>query len=921
MSDDATGTNGNNTSPPPPTKARLLIPDSLLSVESTEEAIVTYFTAGLKPIPIHAPTPDGGCSCGKVHDKTATGSSSSGKHPIQSNWQKKELSLDDLRDQIARLKFTPNVGMVLGKQRDGEYIIAVDVDDAPRFAELEAELGTLPETPRCDSGRGHRLFFTLPPEIDVDRIKNVTGLGSEPGKPRPGVDVKAEGGQVVVAPSLHANGKRYVWTRTGEIVSLPLQWAMELLKKPETPKWVQKYTPAQMNKPGHARARGERYLEVAVLGEARALAGCGSGMRNNTLFKSACRMFKLCAGLYLASKWHWIFEELLRAARAAGLPEHESRATLNSADRTVRESGDVISPMVLADPAPSKPPPSGEPSEPQPFESVPAPADDPWQLAPESQGKPIVQVNTKLKDNANDAIVALRADKNIYQRDGKLVFVTCVSREESEESPLVPTDNGVRHQLVEGSPQIREVTRPLLKGSLSDVAVFKKWIDSKQIWKTILPTDDIVSNVHDRTEWNGIRHIVGITESPMLRPDGSIVQETGYDAKTSWLYIPTDTFPVVHDKDATQQNACHYFKVLSEVFSDFPYASPAHRSVPIAAIMSLLARPAILGSIPAFLFDASTRGSGKTLHTDVIATIATGRYAPRMNYTSDELELEKILAGYALKGVPFFCLDNVPAMRPFGGGPLDRVLTARDTVDLRVLGSNNVPTLIWRAIVMATGNNMTLFGETARRVLMARLEPTEENPERRTKFRHDDLLAYVRAQRPRLVSAAMLIMRAYFRAGCPNMGCARWGSFEEWSRLIPNAIVFAGGEDPMKARPENDEEVDQESRAISVILTRVYAIIQGDPFRLTSLIDLLYKQPEGHEDPAGYGDIRDAIEVLAPRRGRMLPDATQLGRKLGAIARDRVIGGLRLVSRTGHGGAQRWQILAVVDGEGGSMQA
>lgn len=334
---------------------KIRIPESLLTVESTEDAVTICSTCGLRPILLHAPTPEGGCTCGKVHDKTLIGSSSTGKHPIQSNWQKRELSLDELKDQLARTRFTPNVGMVLGKQPGGEYIVAIDIDDADRFAELEAELGPLPETPRCDSGRGYRLFYTLPPEIDVGRLKNVTGLGSETGNPKPGVDIKAEGGQVVIAPSLHANGKRYIWTKVGDFAHLPLQWAMRLLKAPETPKWVAKYTPAQMNKPGHARHRAESYLEAAVNGEARALAGCGQGMRNDTLFRSACRMFKICAGVHLASKWHWVHDELMRAAQVAGLPENEVRKTLASADRTVRESGDVISPVVLADPAPSRP--------------------------------------------------------------------------------------------------------------------------------------------------------------------------------------------------------------------------------------------------------------------------------------------------------------------------------------------------------------------------------------------------------------------------------------------------------------------------------------------------------------------------------------------------------------------------------------
>lgn len=905
---------------------KIRIPESLLDVDSTEHAVVIYYLTGLRPILLHAPTPEGGCTCGKVHD----GGGSTGKHPIQSNWQKHNSSLDELRDQIARCRFTPNVGVVLGKQPGtGEYIVAVDIDDASRFAELEAELGELPETPRCDSGRGFRLFYTLPKEIDVDLLKNVTGLGSEPGKPKPGVDVKCEGGQVVVAPSLHANGKRYVWTHVGDIVELPMQWAMQLLKKPETPKSIQKYTPIEMNKPGRPRNSGERYLNVAVSGEARSLAACGPGLRNNTLYASACRMFEYCGGMHLSHKWQWVHDELLSAAKASGLPDHESRATLASAERRVRESGKVRSPMVLADPAPSRPAPSSGPPEagqegagPQTEPGASGePAGDTW-VSSGSQGKPVIKVTHEVMVNATEAVFALRRDKDLYQRETKLVFVTRVSREQSDESVPVLGDDGETHrQLVEGSPQICEMETPTLRERLSEVAKFERWSSKSQCYTPIVPTDEIVGAVKKRGNWPGVRSLIGVVETPTLRPDGRIIQTEGYDPATRYLYMPGEKFPEVTDEKATQENARWAFKFLSECFEDFPYVNAAHRSVPVAAILTLVARPAILGSVPAVLFDASTRGSGKTLQTDAVATITTGRGAPRMNYTSDDVELEKILAGYALRGSSFICLDNIPAMRPFGGGPMDRVITARDDVELRILGATKIVTLPWRALIMATGNNINFFGDTSRRVLMARLEPTEEKPEQRTKFKHQDLLKWIRIQRPRLVSAALLILRAYFRCGRPDMGCARWGSFEEWSRLIPHAIVFAGGADPMLARPESDEDVDTELRSIRTIVTGLRQIQGDEEFRISTVVELLFKNSRdiftGGYKADGQEDLRDAIETLVGKRGMKhegrfaAPDPVEFGRRLAAF-KGRIICGLKLVTKTGGGGVMRWKVVPVL---------
>ncbi len=48
-----------------------------------------------------------------------------------------------------------------------------------------------------------------------------------------------------------------------------------------------------------------------------------------------------------------------------------------------------------------------------------------------------------------------------------------------------------------------------------------------------------------------------------------------------------------------------------------------------------------------------------------------------------------------------------------------------------------------------------------------------------------------RTERPRLVRAALTLLRAWVVAGRPDMGLPLWGSFEEWSRVVPAALVFA----------------------------------------------------------------------------------------------------------------------------------
>ena len=110
--------------------------------------------------------------------------------------------------------------------------------------------------------------------------------------------------------------------------------------------------------------------------------------------------------------------------------------------------------------------------------------------------------------------------------------------------------------------------------------------------------------------WSKIRPITGITESPLFRPDGTIMQEAGYDELTGYLYRPNADYPPV-PLEPTQEDARLALKSLQHVFCDFPYVSPPASAVPIAALLTILARAAIDGNVPVFAFEASNPGLGK----------------------------------------------------------------------------------------------------------------------------------------------------------------------------------------------------------------------------------------------------------------------------------------------------------------------
>src|SRR5207247_1626873 len=109
-----------------------------------------------------------------------------------------------------------------------------------------------------------------------------------------------------------------------------------------------------------------------------------------------------------------------------------------------------------------------------------------------------------------------------------------------------------------------------------------------------------------------------------LRPDGTVLQEPGYDSRTGLFYEPVGPRIFV-PTSPTLEDALEARDVLLEVVADFPFAKPAHRAAWLALLLTPLARHVFSGPTPSFLIDANVRASGKSLLADVVSWIVSGR--------------------------------------------------------------------------------------------------------------------------------------------------------------------------------------------------------------------------------------------------------------------------------------------------------
>lgn len=494
----------------------------------------------------------------------------------------------------------------------------------------------------------------------------------------------------------------------------------------------------------------------------------------------------------------------------------------------------------------------------------------------EAGGAAKIYVNYELARMVEESELRLGHAPDVYAREGELVSV----------------------YRQDGAPLIAPIGQATLKSALSEVA---RYVGTKVDKKTgersnaTFPVpSDVVAALHERRVWPSVRTLKGLAESPCLRPDGTILTADGYDTQTRLYHVPSVLVDV--PEAPTFRDAQDAYGRLAYLFRDFPFEDKIGCAIPIAAILTVLARPAIDGPVPGFVFDASTRGSGKTLLAQVVALIATGREAGSSTYPEGrdaKEEVEKVLGSIAINGQGIVLFDNLSDGTRFGCGPLDRVLTSTVT-SFRVLGQSTQKTLAWNAVVMGTGNNLSIAKDTSRRVLVSRLEPEMERPESRSGFALADLKSFVRQNRAGLVRDALTILRGFAvsGSGAPHS----IGSYERWSAIVAGAIHWITGDNILGAFPAEKDNCDEpeEEAFRALLLTLPDRFPEG-----ASAKDLLGVLEDLESTP-----LKEALETLI---GTHYPTTKRLAASIRAY-KGRYVKGRRLSMRKDKEGVNRWSV-------------
>ncbi len=397
-----------------------------------------------------------------------------------------------------------------------------------------------------------------------------------------------------------------------------------------------------------------------------------------------------------------------------------------------------------------------------------------------------------------------------------------------------------------------------------------------------------------------LKKLEAVVSAPTLRPDGSVLDVKGYDERTGF-YLETQDELVPVPLHPTKEEALRALRHLTEPFKDFPFCDELARSVHLAALLTVVIRPSIPTS-PAVAYDAPIQGSGKSLLASCVEVLGSGKEPtiwPDIDVRNPD-EVRKRAFTAIRTGDRTVIWDNI--VGEFDSSALAGIITSPRIKD-RQLQTQNLIEVPNNTFMVFTGNNFTPLGDMSRRVLVCRIDPESDAPQKRQFDINPKELCQL--DRQRLVSAALTLIRFYLSSGAPKVGDT--GSFSEWDRFVRQTIMYISrtispGEYVDVGKSIEINQAEDPEKEMLLNLFRTWSDLFKDQWvTSTQLLD-----SNQEWDPNQYGLSHAITDFL----GRSLRNAKSLGMKL-KNKKGRVVAGMKLEDREGDKNGKLWRIRNV----------
>lgn len=352
-----------------------------------------------------------------------------------------------------------------------------------------------------------------------------------------------------------------------------------------------------------------------------------------------------------------------------------------------------------------------------------------------------------------------------------------------------------------------------------------------------------------------------IKNVPLLTPDGTLLAQSGlYPEYHVFLDLEGTLEDMSLPEEIKAKDLSQAVATILDPFDDFPVDESSVANL-FALLFTMVFRDLIDGVTPLFCIDANQPGTGKGLLCSVLSMIAYGQEVEISPGNVGPDEIRKRLFAVAAQGTRLHVLDNVE-YKVFSP-ELSAWLTASTYSDrkLQESATYSFPNTL---ILIATGNNIRIGGDIARRTVLIRLVSSHARPEERDDFRYTHIIPHVRSRRHKILKALYTIAAAWLRRGrtVPE-NSPKMGSFQEWADFSSGMLDVVGATGLLENR--NMLRIrDQDADDCEIMLARGYEAFHNQLFTAKELASVL----EPDEVPCCLNS--SSCRSFTKRMGRLL---------------------------------------------------
>lgn len=673
-------------------------------------------------------------------------------------------------------------------------VIGIDIDHygdkhgADHIAELEKELGPLPPTYRSSARgagdpSGIRLYRVDP---EVEYVGSVSGMDID--------IIQYHHRYMVVYPSLHPSGERYRWFLAdgSEVEDFPDVEAL-----PDLPaKWRERLMSGPVTEGAeHADASEVEAFLTAYAGDTHphlykglieGLESGAAGSRHDAMCAALRRaMEEARAGFYPAS-------EAVEAIRAAF-----KQAVRGEKHRDVRgEFSRALSWAVGA--ARAKTETEIEEIRSNLLAKLEA-AEDDGEGDRSRDGR--LRVNVSSKATAGEWLrkeLGRRELSGIFFRKGQLVHTPLVG-EEGYIAPQQDDNSDVTNE--DGPAQVAILNAAQLKAKVEVRYFIGKRRETttedgqkKRLWNRELFPNESAQHAYNAAccgdDVPNLRILHGVTHTPIMRPDGSVLDQPGYDLSTKFLYLPDSG--VINSRRVSERPTAREIaearEALSLPVSEFPFVEEYHLANWMGVLFTPIMRTILPPPYQMEIIDAPSPGSGKSYLANMQRAIHGG--VIRGDFPEDNAELSKSITAI-LTGTtsPLVQFDNVRGS--VKSSVLEKLLSSAEWND-RWLGHSKEISAANDRVWIVTANNAVISGDLARRSLWVTIDPKIPHPEMRTGFKIKNPPEYMRKNRALILWAMLTIARGWINDGAVRATDVRSDDYTEWVAGLRGMLGWAG---------------------------------------------------------------------------------------------------------------------------------